>query len=41
MKAWANENGMDIDRLRNILDERVNATESEVKKINDYSGVEG
>ena len=41
MKALANENGMHIDRLRNILDERVNATESEVKKINDYSGVEG
>ena len=40
MKAWANENGMDIDRLRNILDGRVNATAVEIETITLYS-VEG
>jgi hypothetical protein len=39
MKAWAFENSYDIDRLRNILDGRVNATDEEIEKIKKY--VEG
>jgi hypothetical protein len=39
MKQWALENGFDIDRLRNILDSRVNATQEEIDKISKY--VEG
>ena len=37
MKAWAVENKMDIDRLRNILDERVIPTVEEIKKITKYA----
>lgn len=37
MKQWALENGFDIDRLRNILDGRVNATDEEIEAINKYA----
>lgn len=36
MKRWALENGFDIDRLRNILEERVIPRPDEVLKLNQY-----
>lgn len=41
IKSWALENGIDVDRLRNILNGRVKPTEKETAMINNYAESEG